>query len=386
MNRVFSCLFFRKINKKMLFSLFLFVIVCIPFLIFEGVLRMYGYPELEIKNMFDLLNQSGTVPLFNRDKSLKFKFHRFEYHVKTNKFGIRGENISKNKPESVLRIAAVGDSITFGAYVDDCYTYPFQLANILNDRDDRWDYEVLNLGKPNTSIIEQIEFVNYAIGFSPDFVVLLWSGNDLSDLLKYKAYNYKLIEKNTKSFFGVLKDAIYQKTAIGNFFYVLKLQRKTKDEFSIYYRHETMMKAPKDEDWGIEGCDEYIKNAKYFVNRFKDTDGMIWDESLSGQALELFEIYRKYLEKIVEMQDIYNFKLIFVYNPTPGQLYGVVSNNIKDRLEAVCDDLNVTFVDLSIVLMEGKREYKCIDFAPVDFHYNPFGNMIVAGEISKYIQ
>lgn len=87
------------------------------------------------------------------------------------------------KTDGVTRIAAVGDSATYGMLSDAAAAFPRQLGPILNRRQKAAGspqrFEVLNFGVPGYSIIQEAELVRTRIdGFAPDIVVLAVSLND----------------------------------------------------------------------------------------------------------------------------------------------------------------------------------------------------------------
>src|SRR5438045_8089957 len=51
--------------------------------------------------------------------------------VTTNRWGMRGRDVSQQKPAGTKRILILGDSYTFGLYVNDDETYPAVLERLL---------------------------------------------------------------------------------------------------------------------------------------------------------------------------------------------------------------------------------------------------------------
>jgi hypothetical protein len=95
--------------------------------------------------------------------------------VSTNSRGIRGSReYADPKPSSVLRMVALGDSVTFGVGVPDDATWPAQLEAALPG------VEVLNLGEPAYAH-DQMYFAlrDDGMAFEPDAVILGFYDNDL---------------------------------------------------------------------------------------------------------------------------------------------------------------------------------------------------------------
>jgi lysophospholipase L1-like esterase len=108
--------------------------------------------------------------LVNRDKPT------LPYRVRINSLGFRG-------PETVLdpsrpRVLFLGDSFTFGDFVDDEQTLPAQVQARLGS-----DVEVLNGGVGGTTIVDQRVFLEKALTVDPDVVVIVFFENDLNGLL-----------------------------------------------------------------------------------------------------------------------------------------------------------------------------------------------------------
>ncbi len=64
--------------------------------------------------------------------------------VSINSLGFRGPEITREKPEGMFRIVALGASTTYGIYVSDEYTYPYQLEKKLDEKFGSDKIEVIN--------------------------------------------------------------------------------------------------------------------------------------------------------------------------------------------------------------------------------------------------
>jgi lysophospholipase L1-like esterase len=104
--------------------------------------------------------------------------------VAINRDGLRGDEISIPKPPGIIRILAVGDSITFGYGVRVEDTYAKVLERSLNERPPvGMRYEVLNGGTLGGSLGDYLHFLNQkATALNPDVVLL---GLTLNDILVY---------------------------------------------------------------------------------------------------------------------------------------------------------------------------------------------------------
>ena len=93
-----------------------------------------------------------------------------------------GEHTSREpKPDSELRVLIVGDSFVFGDFVEDEETLPAQLEAKLRARCS--DVRVINSGLGGSTITEHVELLYRSLELDPDVVILLFSENDVHDLV-----------------------------------------------------------------------------------------------------------------------------------------------------------------------------------------------------------
>lgn len=105
--------------------------------------------------------------------------HSAPTRFRTNSFGMRGPETPLAKPAGTIRIAALGDSVTFGWGVAYDESLPAVLGRVLEERDPGRKYEVLNFGVPGYNTVMQREsFRELASRFAPDLVVLTVVAND----------------------------------------------------------------------------------------------------------------------------------------------------------------------------------------------------------------
>lgn len=107
------------------------------------------------------------------------------YRIEHNNFGFRGPDFSREKPEGVVRVIALGASSTFGYLDRDDETYPYLLERLLEARRAARScggarrFEVLNLGIPHldSSNVYAL-FMAEGLDLSPDVVTFYGGGND----------------------------------------------------------------------------------------------------------------------------------------------------------------------------------------------------------------
>jgi hypothetical protein len=147
---------------------------------------------------------------------------RLHYHATINSLGYRGREIAREKPAGVVRILSLGDSGTFGQFVNDDQTWPAYLEDLL--RKAHLPVEVVNAGVPGTTIVDQVEFLRRSLTLNPDIVILTFSENDIADLAA-DIPQYVSLERNRqlksapgfKWFYELVRD-----TALFNYFLTVK--------------------------------------------------------------------------------------------------------------------------------------------------------------------
>jgi lysophospholipase L1-like esterase len=105
----------------------------------------------------------------------------FGYHVVTNHHGLRSPPTTVTRSPGVLRIAAVGDSLTFGIGVDNDSTWPRvverTLAAVLEPQG--LHCEVINFGVTGYSSNDEAKLIEgRVLAFAPDLIVIGYYLND----------------------------------------------------------------------------------------------------------------------------------------------------------------------------------------------------------------
>ena len=116
--------------------------------------------------------------IFDLRPNLNLRFQRAQ--VRTNSCGLRGPEISVQKPPNTFRIALLGDSFTFGWGVEEHQSFAAQMEEVLNRHfGSKKKVEVLNFGVPGYSTFQEVaRFEELGLDFSPDAVVVFFIEND----------------------------------------------------------------------------------------------------------------------------------------------------------------------------------------------------------------
>lgn len=96
-----------------------------------------------------------------------------------NSFGFRGEEVTREKPDGVYRIIAMGSSTTYGTSVRYDESYPYVLQQYLNTNG-YGNVEVLNMGVPAYTSYESLMNLQFrALDFEPDLIIVYQGSNDI---------------------------------------------------------------------------------------------------------------------------------------------------------------------------------------------------------------
>lgn len=95
--------------------------------------------------------------------------------------GFRDREFVQPKPEGLLRIALIGDSVTYGTGVDPADTLPKQLERVLRERFPERELEVMNCGVFAHNTTQQLAWYRFNIAkFEPDIVLVCTTIPDAS--------------------------------------------------------------------------------------------------------------------------------------------------------------------------------------------------------------
>jgi len=149
----------------------------------------------------------GEEPEDQFIRSLK-EFQEIDEIIKIQEFnslGFKDNEWQVTKPTNTYRIIALGDSMTFGAFVSNEFTWPKQLERKLNSLDLALKFEVFNMAglEFDTGTPEELEILKkFGLKYKPDMIILQYYNNDWRSpemkakakelWIKYERGEYKL--------------------------------------------------------------------------------------------------------------------------------------------------------------------------------------------------
>jgi len=181
-----------KFKKSLLFILLieLTIIFCLIFIIVKNQLPLSRLSVTELKK--ESLNVTPAEDLkyfFEPQPNTSDSFHKrpdwLEYDPKNT---INSDSLNERfdysveKPENTFRIITLGDSLTFGLFVDTSDNYPEKLEDLLNNNlkcKNVKKFEVINLGVPSYDIRYTVErFKKRGVKYNPDLVLWFLQGGN----------------------------------------------------------------------------------------------------------------------------------------------------------------------------------------------------------------
>ncbi len=141
--------------------------------------RPRNFPELA--TWHELIHRKSDTPglLYEMTPNMDRKVYGLQ--ITTNSYGMRRDTEpEEGHPEGLRRIAAIGDSFTFGYKVNVEEAYPAQMERILNaSASQDIHYEVLNYGVLGYNIHEYAAVLEHkALALEPDWVSIGYVFND----------------------------------------------------------------------------------------------------------------------------------------------------------------------------------------------------------------
>ncbi|MFH0984526.1 MAG: SGNH/GDSL hydrolase family protein [Candidatus Omnitrophota bacterium] len=153
----------------------------------------------------EVLRQSGALHFVDNPKMVYEYFPNSKVsNIKVNNQGFNDSDFVLEKPQGLIRIAMLGDSITKGEGVPKKKTFSDKLEDILNrrerDRGSPQRYEVMNFGVGGYNLEAEVEVLKEKVlPYHPDIVILnmYWNDNEIIPGIYqlFVSNRYKLTEK-----------------------------------------------------------------------------------------------------------------------------------------------------------------------------------------------
>jgi hypothetical protein len=313
---------------------------------------------------------------FKLDKTVGYvnlpsqKGYSMDAAVNINSRGFRGRELCERREDLGLRVLCLGNSLTFGAGVEDGETYPGQLQEILGSRLPDIKSEVINGGIVGFTITQYIPYLRKVLPeIRPDIVFLGMHWRDMH----YFARLGQLKDRTDKEAWGALK----------------KQFDKTQEKAATSTRGALLKRSI--------GRIRSLYVAAYYLRKLKDAvwtpNFMVWQRLfLRGEVNEHIiareRFARERLGLVSGLCESANARFILLLFPDNKQLLKEYPDSIWPSIVSnICRDKNIMHLELRPALSNAYAEHRGSLFVPYDItHYSPEGNRAIAEAIFDFIQ
>jgi len=316
----------KRLAQNLLLSIGVFLI-CTA--VFEGILRLNGYGNLEI--------YEPDPALYWKLKPNQNCFTKIGHQpVHINSHGTRGREFPDKKSPNTVRILSLGDSRTFGWGLKEEETYSAVLESLLQKQDpQRRSIEVINAGVNAWSYPQMlIYFRNTAVQYEPDIVILgeanLWT---------------QFSEKNSPEFVRKFMTRVRLKNILRRFaLYHFVVEVKLK-EF-------------------------YERNRTRFIPVDPAQDALFKQQQQTNPEL----LFRGAIEELCHLAQQRGTKPILLYLPSWDEAQSTNPTSVLKVKREVSQSLHLPLIDLTA---EARTNGKALYLEADPVHYSPLGNSII---------
>lgn len=258
-----------------------------------------------------------------------------------------------------VRVLCIGDSNTYGLYLERHETYPSQLEALWNERIESSQLEVLNLGFPGTNSSRVVrDFPRLLETFAPDIVILMVGVND------FWTQPFPLEEDGPQIRRGFLQ----RHSLIYRGLYLLRRALDAREVEIVMDRDRPAEPPPPTPDQRRRLL-RRDHRLRYGVEEF-EMGFVAAKEGLRGDRESLV----RNLRTLVAQAEQAEIRLYLMSYPARDKLYTVVNPTIRE----IAQSTDAPFVDLTAVFQGLCPERECPEFLFADGHPNAAGYRIVA--------
>jgi lysophospholipase L1-like esterase len=338
------------------------------FLVFIATVITLAGVEVLVRIFWNKLNGQTVIPL-------TLKTHRFTANplmgyelvpgsvafednawYRINQDGIRDRDYSRIKPKGTYRIAAVGDSCTFGLGLELENTWPKQLERELRTTNPH--VEVINFGVMGYNTPQEAERIQEKVlGYAPDLIIIGYSLNDIGVLSRqrtvlstYKGYNSFLTTGS--GFADNLLPHFKTYLLIKNRLFLKKTNADTRPQYS------------KD---GLKFLQKVYN--RYFFDAYRETEN--WN-ILNAAFAKIRAITRPQIP------------VLFVIHTELQEMDHYLFTEIHEIVRKICLDYGFPVFDpLTEMLAYKARDLR---ISATNTHPNALGNKIFVQAIARYLR
>jgi lysophospholipase L1-like esterase len=307
--------------------------------------------------------------------------------VTINKRGFRGKEFSLEKKSGVIRILVLGDSYTFGVYVQDDETYPAVLESALNRRG--INAEVINAGYADGWSPDEhyAWLVNEGLRYKPDVIIYgFFIGNDITDLAPkhWASLNAQGLPERIENpdiyidSLGRIRSKVPDAKTVGiNRAYRIPFLRESHLFVFLALRFDDVVRriSKRKDFWGNDPFPFILKKK---------------NDSVNDQQQELFLRLVKGMKSVAErekaqflmMEIPINFQLdLALMKKFMGKEIPIARDYFTE-IAPVLDGMGIRYLNLLEKMKENPGNYYPRNG---EVHFNPSGNRFAGEQLAQYL-
>lgn len=345
-------------KDRFLFPVIAILLGCgMALLLLEIVLRVASLAPPRGLHSVNESNYKAIPGIWNPGQDFIWKeLPPLPYHVSINALGYRGTELQRDKKADELRVFVVGDSYTFGSFVDNEETLPAQLESRLADKCTAKDVSVINSGVPGSTIRTQVNMIERGLVLKPDLVALVFHDNDIENLAD-PLWDRIVVNRASKSKFPVsVIWPLIRNTATWNFYLRIREIVRSKDILAL----------------NVDSKNQQLNE----------------DESKIDPAMtkKLKALYMKDLYDLADRLSEQNLEFVFVVYPGHHYVRGELFDDLPDWAEKTGVAGNIPTLNLGNALRQGLGDDVEAGFSlPYDGHPSKLGYQLAGEAMADYL-
>jgi len=345
----------------------------------EGVLRLVKVtPTTEIHAVYRPELIGDYEPNL---RALNSFFIDRPYTFTTNSQGVRSpRELSLKKPPDTLRILCLGDSFTMGWGVNDEFTYPEQLFQLIKAKHPEIQVEVINVGGIWSNVLDQIDyFREKGRLLEPDLVISQFFSNDIYHEMAREVVSREALRQGSTSSGRIMrylqKSALYNAAALVKYTF-LKQNVAFRDGRKVPLGIRDKI-APNDFNTLL------VQPTPQEAGCVEQPD-MLFDECATSCISRLWDNYMRGLGILRRDVEAGGAKFLFIAIPDRIQL-GRYFNAHSCVLGDYCRREGIAFIDMLPVFRSACMG-RVSELYISDGHANEKGNELIAAAIIQTLQ
>jgi lysophospholipase L1-like esterase len=276
--------------------------------------------------------------------------------IRVNSLGFRGPDFQFTKRPGVFRILCLGDSYTFGDYVNEGETLPAALGEHLRRRRPGRTFEVINAGVNGYTITDEAALAEEkGFALQPDLVMVTFVLNDLADLTRRvssRENQRNEARRMSRSPLTPVKRLLRQ-TALYNLLFKLKARAMARARLD-----PTLQDLPQ----------RHLLRPPF-----------------SADTERLFARYGEELRGLAESAARHGASLILVLFPFYEQVVQGAPPSAQERMSRIAEEAGVLSVDLHPPFLARGEKAEALFLMPLNHHPSAEGYRAAADEVGEAV-